>query len=193
MRVNIAYAGAAAEILNDVLDTLFGKPAVRILKPDKQRRIVIGPAAEIAPEIFSTDFRQVKTTLFATLADYGGFTGNKVDTAAVQGHDLGHPETGGVQELRQSQITREQAGILRALTFNRRKWLADNLIIFNLLHGAGGVLGNHSFVVEPAEKCGDGLPHIFEGPVADLTPVFVERQVEPEIIRRDLEQFLVEE
>ena len=44
-----------AEVLNNVLDSLLCEPAVRILEPHKQRWIVIGPASEVTPEIFSAD------------------------------------------------------------------------------------------------------------------------------------------
>ena len=55
VRVDIAYTGAAAEVLNNVLDSLLCEPAVRILEPHKQRWIVIGPASEVTPEIFGAD------------------------------------------------------------------------------------------------------------------------------------------
>lgn len=38
VRVDIAYTGAAAEVLNNVLDSLLCEPAVRILEPHKQQR-----------------------------------------------------------------------------------------------------------------------------------------------------------
>ena len=55
MWMHVAHTGAAAEILNDVLDPLLCETAVRILEPNKQRRIVIGPAAEVSPELFGAD------------------------------------------------------------------------------------------------------------------------------------------
>lgn len=99
VRMHVAHAGTAAEILNNVLNPLLGQPPVRILESNKQSRIVIGPAAEITPEIFGTDLGEVKATLLAAFADYGGFAGNKVNTGPVQGHNLGYSETGGVEEF----------------------------------------------------------------------------------------------
>ena len=83
VRMHVAHTGAAAEVLNNVLDTLLRQSAVRILEPNKQSRIVIGTAAEITPEIFGADFRQVKATLLAAFADHCCFPGDKVDAAAV--------------------------------------------------------------------------------------------------------------
>lgn len=193
VRVDIIDPRPLTEVLNNVLDALFCETAVWILESNKQRWIVISPAAEVTPEVFGADLAQIKAALLAALADHSGFAGDEIDTGSVQGYNLGHTETGSVEKFTESQVSREQAGTLQTLTFDCTERLPDDLIVLDLLHGAGGVLGDHSLIVEPSEKCGDGFPHIFEGAVGDLPPVLVERQVEPQIIRRDLEQLFVQE
>ena len=96
VRVDITHTGAAAEDLNDVFNPLFCETAVRILEPNKQRRIVIGPAAEVTPKVFGTDLGEVEATFFAALPDHGRFTGDEVDTGPVQGYDFGYSEAGGI-------------------------------------------------------------------------------------------------
>lgn len=61
VRVDIAHIGAAAEILNNVLNPLLCETAVRILESYEQRWIAIGPAAEITPEIFGADLGEIET------------------------------------------------------------------------------------------------------------------------------------
>ena len=119
VRVDIAHIGASAEALNNVLDPLLCETAVRILKPDEQCGIIIGPAAEITPEIFGADFGQVKATLLAALAYHCRFPGHEVNTGSVQGDDFGDSESGSVEKFGKSQVPREQTGILQALTFDR--------------------------------------------------------------------------
>lgn len=117
--MHVAHASTAAEVLNNVLDTLFSQPPVRILEPNKQRRIVIGPAAEVTPEIFGADLGEVKATLFAALANHGGFTSDEIDTGSVQGYNLRDTESGSVEKFGECQIPWEQAGVLQPLTFDR--------------------------------------------------------------------------
>ena len=81
--MDVTYAGAAAEILDDVLYALLSEAVVRILKADEQRRIVVGPAAKVTPEIFSADLREIETALFAALSDYGCLPGHEVNTGSI--------------------------------------------------------------------------------------------------------------
>ena len=86
--MHVAHTGAAAEVLNNVLDSLLCETTMRILEPNKQSGIVIGSAAEITPEIFGADLGEVKAAFLAALADHGRFPGHEVNTGSVQGDNF---------------------------------------------------------------------------------------------------------
>ena len=163
------------------------------LERDKERRIIVCTAVQIAREVNLRACIEIDRALLASLAEHNALAPLKINVAAVQPYELPDTHSGGGEQVNHGEVANVGGVVTHLLQSLIAVCFLDDLRRLDLVNAAHGTLEDVVLVLEPCKETGKNTPDVVDVRSTARTGFLIISQIGSEVVGRQMREMTLGE